>query len=201
MTTKVLFVHGAGEGAYDCDSQLARSLQRELGDRYRVHYPRMPDEAAPRYAAWKAALLDAFDALGDGCVLVGHSAGGAVLVHVLAEERLRLKPGVLGLIAAPFMGPGGWTSEDIGRFPGADHLPAGLPVFLHHGTHDQRVPPAHAGLYAKAMPDATVCMLPGRDHQLNNNLSELARDIASLDLPGGDSGQGQSESGDIPATK
>lgn len=184
MVTSVLFVQGAGAGAYECDRELARSLQRELGGSYRVCYPRMPDEAAPRYAAWKAALREAFAARDDGCVLVGHSVGGAVLVHVLAEERLDWKPGGLGLIAPPFIGPGGWTSDEIAPFPGTASLPAGLPVFLHHGMHDQAVPPAHAGLYAQAMPQATVRMLPRRDHQLDNDLSELARDIASLDLPG-----------------
>jgi predicted alpha/beta hydrolase family esterase len=182
MATNVLFVQGAGAGAYACDRELARSLQRELGGTYRVCYPRMPDEATPRYPAWKAALLEAFAALDDGCVLVGHSVGGAVLVHVLAEERLDWAPGVLGLIAPPFIGPGGWTSDDIGPFPGAACLPVGLPVFLQHGTHDEAVPPAHARLYARAMHQATVRMLPCRDHQLDNDLSELARDIASLDL-------------------
>lgn len=184
MTVKVLFVHGAGAGAYDCDGKLARSLQRELGGRYCVRYPRMPNEAEPRYPVWKAALLDAFDALDDGCVLVGHSVGGMVLVHVLAQEQLAFKPGVLGLIAPPFMGPGGWTSEEAGQFPGADRLPAGLPVYLHHGMQDEVIPPAHAELYARAMPRATVRMLLHRDHQLNDDPSELARDIASLDLPG-----------------
>jgi predicted alpha/beta hydrolase family esterase len=184
MTVKVLFVHGAGAGAYDCDGKLARSLQRELGGRYCVRYPCMPNEAEPCYPVWKAALLDAFDALDDGCVLVGHSVGGMVLVHVLAQEQLAFKPGVLGLIAPPFMGPGGWTSEEAGQFPGADRLPAGLPVYLHHGMQDEVIPPAHAELYARAIPRASVRMLLHRDHQLNDDLSELARDIASLDLPG-----------------
>lgn len=183
MATEVLFVHGAGAGAYECDRTLACSLQRELGSRYRVHYPRMPDEANPRYAAWKTALLDAFDALHDGCVLVGHSVGGAVLVQVLAQEPLPLKPGALGLIAPPFLGRGGWASDGSGRFSGAACLPAGLPVFLHHGTHDEVVPPAHARLYAQAMPQATVRLLPRRNHQLDGDLSELARDLASADLP------------------
>lgn len=184
MAIEVLFVHGAGAGAYECDARLARSLQRELGSRYRVHCPRMPDEANPRYPAWKAAVLEAFDALHDGCVLVGHSVGGVVLLQVLAQAPLRLKPGALGLIAPPFLGPGGWPSDGIGRFPGAACLPAGLPVFLHHGTHDEVVPPAHARLYAQAMPRATVRLLPRRNHQLDDDLSELARDVASVAVPG-----------------
>jgi hypothetical protein len=38
-------------------------------------------------------------------------------------------------------------------------------------------PPSHAGLYALAVPQAQVHRLPGRDHQLNNDLSEVAQAI------------------------
>lgn len=59
----------------------------------------------------------------------------------------------------------------------AERLPADAPVFLYHGTDDETVPAAHVELYAKAMPRAIVRRLLGRDHQLNNDLSDVARDI------------------------
>jgi hypothetical protein len=42
------------------------------------------------------------------------------------------------------------------------------------------VPFAHLGLFAKAIPRAAAHPLEGRDHQLNNNISEIARDIERL---------------------
>ena len=45
-------------------------------------------------------------------------------------------------------------------------------------SDDDTVPPAHADLYARAMPQAQVHRLPGRDHQLNNDLGEVASAIA-----------------------
>src|SRR5215469_8678211 len=46
MVKQVLFVQGAGEAAHDAwDAKLVRSLERALGEGYRVLYPRMPDEA------------------------------------------------------------------------------------------------------------------------------------------------------------
>jgi hypothetical protein len=39
-------------------------------------------------------------------------------------------------------------------------------------------------LYAKLIPRAVVRRLAGRDHQLGNDLSEVARDIRSLNVPG-----------------
>jgi hypothetical protein len=42
------------------------------------------------------------------------------------------------------------------------------------------VPFAHLALYAEQLPQATVCELDERGHQLNDDLSEVAADIRSL---------------------
>jgi hypothetical protein len=182
MTVGVLFVQGAGANVHDeWDCKLVQSLKRELGADYRVLYPLMPEEGAPCYAAWKSALLDELKSLEDGAILVGHSVGGAVLLHVLVEECLQFRPGALMLIAAPYIGDGGWPSDDIKvRTDLSEHLPAALSVFLYHGTEDQIVPFAHTGLYAKIIPQAVVRALSYRDHQLNDDLAEVAEDIRAV---------------------
>src|SRR5579872_4711931 len=81
-------------------------------------------------------------------------------------------------LAAPFVGEGGWPSDefkltsDLGT-----KLPPGARVHVFHGLRDETVPPSHTGLYALAIPQAQVHQLPGRDHQLNNDLSEVAEAI------------------------
>jgi hypothetical protein len=45
---------------------------------------------------------------------------------------------------------------------------------------DKIVPFSHLDLYATALPQAFTRRLAGRDHQLNNDLSEVARDIRGL---------------------
>ena len=45
---------------------------------------------------------------------------------------------------------------------------------------DDTAPPSHAELYAHAIPQAHLCRLPGRDHQLNNDLREIAAVIKAL---------------------
>jgi hypothetical protein len=183
MAVQILFVQGGGgEGAHDqWDNKLVDSLECELGAGYSIRYPRMPQEDDPTYAAWKPALIDELNALEDGAILVGHSLGGALLVHVLAETHLKFSPKALILIAAPFIGEGGWPSDDIpARGNLSDRLPAGLGVYVYQGTKDDTVPVAHAQLYARTIPHAVVRMLPDRDHQLNNDLTEVAQDIRSL---------------------
>lgn len=180
MTTQVLFIQGAGDAVHDrWDDKLADSLRRELGDGYSVLYPRMPEEADPKYAAWKSALLEAFAGLHDGDVLAGHSVGATVLVHTLADEAPGFEPAALVLISPPFIGDGGWQSDDLPART-AFALPPGVPVRLYHGRDDTDVPPVHADFYAKAIPQAAIHRLPGKDHQWHNDLGEVARDIRAL---------------------
>jgi predicted alpha/beta hydrolase family esterase len=182
MARQVLFIQGAGEGVHDhWDSKLVASLERELGESYAVRYPRMPGEDDPSYAVWKDALLGEFDSLEDGAILVGHSVGGTVMMHVLAEQPPKLRFGGLFVIAAPFIGEGGWPSDDIDdRKDFSERLAPGLPVYLYHGADDTVVPAAHVHLYAKAIPQAVVRMFERRDHQLNDDMSDVARDIRSI---------------------
>ena len=113
MTKQVLFVQGGGDGTHDdWDNKLVESLSKELGPGYEIRYPVMPNEANPSYAAWKEVLETEIAALKSGAVLVGHSLGGTILINVLAE-RAPKRAAAIFLIAAPFVGEGGWTSEDI----------------------------------------------------------------------------------------
>src|SRR4030095_2409479 len=105
MTKQVLFVQGGGEGAHDeWDNKLVGSLERALGPDYEIRYPRMPNEADPKYALWKAALKKEFAQLDDDAILVGHSIGATILINVLAQEPPASSPSGIFLIAAPFVG-------------------------------------------------------------------------------------------------
>ena len=182
MTRQVLFVQGGGEGTHDgWDNKLVASLINALGPGYFVRYPRMPNEAAPNYASWKAALEAEFASLEPGAILVGHSIGGTILINVLAEGASPRSPRGLFLLAAPFIGPRGWSAEDFEpRSDLAAGLPPQMPVFVYHGSGDETAPVDHADLYAEALPGAHIRRLTGRDHQLNNDLSEVARDMRHL---------------------
>jgi predicted alpha/beta hydrolase family esterase len=178
-TRQILFIQGGGAGVHDeWDDKLAGSLRRELGGGYEVRYPRMPDEGDPRYARWSPAIWREMADLDDGAVVAAHSAGGAILVNALAEQPPEKGLTAIVLIAAPFVGPGGWPGDEFGLTSdlGA-RLPPGARVHVFHGLQDETAPPSHAGLYALAIPQAQIHQLPGRDHQLNNDLSEVAEAI------------------------
>ena len=111
MKRQLLFIQGGGAGTHDdWDRKLVKSLRHELGPNYEIRYPRMPNEEDPTYAAWKATLEREFAALGNGAILIGHSVGGTILVNALAEQPLERELGAIFLIAAPFVGEGGWPA-------------------------------------------------------------------------------------------
>lgn len=183
MTNQVLFVQGGGEDVHDeWDRKLVLSLERSLGGGYAVSYPRMPNEHATDHATWSRALQEELGRLGDGAIVVGHSVGGTILIDVLARLKTKPRLRAVCLIAAPFIGEGGWQAE--GHEPPdnfADAVPGGVPVFLYQGTSDQTVPFHHVELYARAIPQAAVRALHGRDHQLDNDLAVVASDILDLE--------------------
>lgn len=121
-------------------------------------------------------------ALNDGAVLVGHSVGATILINALADRALEPEFRAIVLIAAPFVGAGGWLNDEF-ELPqdlGA-RLPQGVPVHLFHGLQDETVPPLHADLYARVIPQAQLHRLPERDHQLGNDLGDVARAISPDD--------------------
>jgi predicted alpha/beta hydrolase family esterase len=176
-----LFIQGGGAGVHDeWDDKLVESLTRELGDRYEVRYPRMPDEADPSFDRWSTAIRREIADLDDDSVLVGHSVGAAILINALVAQPSGPRLRAIVLIAAPFVGEGGWRSAEFELPPdlGA-RLPEDVVVLVFHGLQDETAPPSHADLYANVIPQAQVHRLSGRDHQLNNDLSEVAREIVN----------------------
>lgn len=182
MGNPVLFIQGGGEGAFEADRKLAASLRNHLGPGHVVRYPQMPDEDEADYEAWTRAIADELAALGDGAVLVGHSIGGSVVLRAVVDGRVGKGLAGLFAVSAPF-----WHDHDFWRWPEASlpddaaaRIPAGLPLFLYHGLADEFVPVSHVDMYAGALPQAVVRRLEGRNHQLNDDLGAVARDIVAL---------------------
>ncbi len=184
MTENILFIQGAGRGAYDEDKRLADSLRRALGPRFEVRYPAMPNEDDAPYDQWRQQIEQELAELPGPVVLVGHSVGASVLMRWLSERMDEKAIVGVFLVACPFWGGDGWRYEgyeELALPPGfAAGLPTGTPVYLYHCRDDATVPFDHLALYAKALPQATVRAFDEGGHQLNDDLSAVARDIASL---------------------
>lgn len=182
LRKQVLFIQGAGEGAYEEDKNLSDSLQDALGTEYHVLYPKMPNEESPKDEAWITQISKELALLDSIVILVGHSAGGAVLLkYLLLKEDIAKPIAGIFLISIPYWGPEDEEGEKYPLHEGfASQLPKGVPIFLYHSRDDEWVPFSHLAMYAKQIPQATIREFEGRGHQFNNDLSEIAADIKSL---------------------
>lgn len=179
----ILFIQGGGEGAYEEDEKLVAFLKEALRGDYVINYPRMPDENDPDYEPFKTKIEEELKKIDTKVVLVGHSLGGSVLLKFLSENHTGNEIVAIFLIAPPFWGEGGWEYDGFKLKEGfASGLPANVPVFFYHSNDDAIVPFSHLALYTEKMPRAKICSISGRGHQLNNDLTEVVRDIRSLSL-------------------
>ena len=173
MQKHVLFIQGAGQGAYEEDGKLAEYLQNVLGSKYNVRYPRMPNEEEPKYETWKIQIEKDLSTLNGEVILVGHSVGGAVLLKYLSEEEMTNTITGVFLIAPPY-------DESVLQNPSPlnfDKIPG---IFFYHSRDDEIVPFTHLTHYAEKLPKAIIRKFDGRGHQFNNDLSEVVEDIRGL---------------------
>jgi serine hydrolase len=181
MKKCIVFIQGAGEGAYEEDGELVKSLRERLGSEYNIQYPRMPEDEDQGYEPWKAQISKELAALDDGIILVGHSLGCSMLLKYISEEKVENSVESVFLIAAPYWGAGGWQMDEF-TFD-EDHASKPLkvvPVYFYNSHDDDIVPFAHLALHAEKFSQATVREFDGRGRQFNNDLSEVAADIKSL---------------------
>lgn len=184
MQNPVLFIHGAGEGAYEEDQLLAASLRNALGSAYAIHYPEMPTADSSTYDDWKAPIESELARLDQPVSLVGHSVGGSVLLKFLSETRVA--PAIAGLfvIAAPYWGADEFWKWDEARLPNdvAVRLACLPRIFLYHSRDDEVVPFAHLAFYEALLPQAVLRVVDGRGHQFGNDLAEVAQDIRMTEM-------------------
>jgi len=180
---QILFIQGAGEGAYDADIKLADGLQHELGGEYEIVYPVLSDEADPNYDDWKSQVKQELIKLQQPVTLVGHSVGASILLKCVDEIRTEIRIAGIFLLAAPFWGGEGWRYEGYEKLElakdFAENLTQRAPVFLYHCQDDEIVAYEHLALNARMLPSATERQLTTGGHQFVGNLSTIAQDIKS----------------------
>ena len=181
MSNSILFIQGGGgEEDYAADAKLVESLQKVLGEAYVVHYPPLPNESSPDFGRKKQ--IDKEISLMKGeVILVGHSLGASMLLKYLSESRIQKKIAGVFLISTPFWsGDEDWKQDLKLHKDFAKKLPKNVPIYLYHSKDDEEVPFDHLGLYSKNLPQATVREIANGGHQLNNDLTIVAKDIKSL---------------------
>lgn len=181
MKKQVLFIQGGGEDGYEADLSLVASLQNELGEDYEIFYPKMPDdETAPDFG-WLQEIENEMAKLNDDLIVVGHSLGASMLLKYFSENKVSKIVSGIFLIATPFWkGKEEWVQGLKLQADFAQNLPQHIPVFLYQCLDDEVVTLDQFVIYKQQLPWASFREIESGGHQLDNDLSLIAKDIRSL---------------------
>jgi len=181
MKKQVLFIHGGGDDGYGADALLAASLQEELGPDYQVIYPKMPWADTEPDPGWVKQVGVEITKLNDNAIWAGHSLGASMLLKWLSENKTSKKTAGIFLVAPPFWsGKETWKQGFILHKDLAQHLPKDNPLFFYHCQDDEVVTLDQMATYKQELPWATFHEIESGGHQLDNDLSLVAKDIRGL---------------------
>ena len=181
MKKNILFIQGGGNGGYEADAKLVKSLQEALGKAYDVHYPQMQSNETVSDFGWLKQIGKEIAPIKDDVILVGHSLGASLLLKYLSEKKIKKKIAGIFLISTPYWsGDEDWVQGLKLQEDFADKLPKDVPIFLYHCRDDEEAPFDHLSLYSKKLPQSTIHKIASDGHQLANDLTIVANDIMSL---------------------
>lgn len=145
------------------------NLQKDLGKKYEVIYPQMPNKFNAKYNEWKIIFDKILPLLRNNLVIIGHSLGGIFLTKYLSENDLYLKIKTIILISVPF--------DDIGDFKLSKNLISNLNnyerIFLIHSKDDVMVNYDEVEKYKKILPKAKIITFEERGHFNQDSFPEL----------------------------
>ena len=181
MNNCVLFIHGEGGEGYEADKKLVASLQAALGETCKVRYPQILSDETLSDFGWPPPIGKEIANIKGNVILVGHSLGASLLLKYLSENEIKKKIPAVFLISTPFWrGNEDWKQGLKLHKNFLDKLPKKVPIFLYRCRDDEEVQFKNLLLYAQRLPQATVREIANGGHQLNNDLTIVAKDIKSL---------------------
>jgi len=177
----ILFIQGGGESGYVADELLVLSLKATLGKEYQISYPELlSDESEPDFG-WTKQIGEEISKANDDLILVGHSLGASMILKYLSENSVSKNIKGLFLIATPFWsGNEKWKAGFKLKNNFTAKLPAEVPIFFYHCKDDEEVPFSHLDRYKQKVTQANFREIKNGGHQVNNDLTLIARDIKSL---------------------
>lgn len=158
------------------------NLQKELGDKYEIFLPKMPNSNNAKYEEWKIWFERITPLLNNELILIGHSLGGIFLAKYLSENNVSNKITATILVAAPYDTEG--LDESLADF----NLPKSLEkfaqqseqIYLFQSKDDPVVSILQVKKYKETLPEAKEIILDGKGHFNDENFPEIVEIIESV---------------------
>lgn len=149
-------------------------LQDNLGGKYQVLLPSMPNSTNARYSEWKLWFEHISSLFSDDCILIGHSLGAIFIAKYLSEHQLPVRIKATILIAAPYDDEGieDLTDFKITKLSKQLTEQAGRLVFF-NGMDDPVISRSDLLKYQDQLPSAEFKILPAPDHFVREDFPEL----------------------------
>lgn len=157
------------------------TLREDLGEKYEVFMPTMPNSQNAKYLEWKIWYERHFEYLQDNLILLGWSQGGYFLVKYLLENDLPFTVKALFLVAAPFDAEnfegedGGDFAFDVSKVVALSRIVEKIVIL--HSKDDFIVPYNHALKYKESLPQAELMTFEDKNHFLIPEFPELLEKI------------------------
>lgn len=184
QASKIIFIQGGGEDGYPADKPMVDSLEQSLGEKYSVSYPELTSDESKSDFGWIKQIEEAVTNAKKDVILVGHSLGASLILKYLSEQKVGANIVAVFLISTPFWsGDEDWKQGLILEKDFADKLPKSIPIYFYQTKDDEETPFQHFEWYKQKISNARFHALDNGGHQLNNDLTVVARDIKSLPGP------------------
>ena len=144
------------------------NLQKDLGKKFGVIYPQMPNKLNANYIEWKIWFEKILNLLEDNLILIGHSLGGIFLAKYLSEDDISKKIKAVILVSAPFDEKGSFKLSKL-----VLNLNNYKKIFLIHSKDDQVVSYGEVKKYKKILTKAKVITFEDRGHFNQEEFSEI----------------------------
>ena len=158
------------------------SLRQDLGSRFDVLLPKMPNPMNAKYDEWKTLFKKIASLLDNNVILIGHSLGAIFLVKYLSENNFPKKILATLLVSPPYDDEG--MEESLADFILPKNLSKfnkqGSKIFIYQSKDDKVVPHSHLEKYKKALPNAIIREFKKRGHFNQPKFPELIKDIKEL---------------------
>lgn len=152
------------------------SLQEDLGPKYQVLYPKMPNPLNAKYEEWFIYFNKVLAHIDAGAIFIGHSLGGLFLFNAL--DSWDAQPRATIFVSTPLSREKGFAD-----FAMKNRITAGNfgEVHIFHSKDDPIVNVSEAFIYNSHFIDAKMHLLSDHGHFINNeHFPELVKVIKSM---------------------